>query len=143
VKQQMQVVTRQQLIAMAYTGKVLIPVDADLEVEGFVSVTISKGSRTSKQNSAIHKYLGMLVSQLNTAGLDMKKVIKEEVEIPWSVDSAKEYLWRPVQKAVVNKDSTTDLDTAEVNKVYEVLSRHLSTKFNITTPFPTWRHEGE
>jgi hypothetical protein len=143
MKTQMQAMTVEQLMTMGYRGKVLAPVDSDLDCDGFVSVTISKGSRTSKQNSAIHKYLGMLVSQLNASGLDMKKVIKEEVEIPWSVDSAKEYLWRPVQKAVVNKDSTTDLDTTEVNKVYEVLSRHLSTKFNITTPFPTWRHEGE
>ncbi len=71
----------------------------------------------------------------------MKKVIKEDVDIPWSVDSAKEYLWRPVQKAVVNKDSTTDLNTADVDTVYQALSRHLSSKFNITTPFPTWRHD--
>ena len=130
-------------IPAGYEGNILIPVDTDLDVDGYVSVSITKGSRTSQQNKALHKYLGMLVKQLNDSGLDMKKVIKEEVDIPWSVDSAKDYLWRPVQKAVLGKESTTDLNTADVNEVYTALSRHLSEKFNITTPFPTWRHDGE
>jgi len=143
VKKTMQTLTLQQLIDMGYQGSVLAPVDEDLDCSGFVSVSITKGSRTSQQNKAIHKYLGLLVKQLNDGGLDMKKVIKEEVDIPWSVDSAKEYLWRPVQKAVLDKESTTDLNTADVDAVYQVLSRHLSQKFNITQAFPTWRREGE
>ena len=95
--------------------------------------------RTMTQNRSIHKYCAMVSADLNEAGLDMKKVIKDEVDIPWTEENAKEMLWRPIQKALGLPDSTTDLQTHEVSKVYEVLSRHLSEKFNITTPFPS-RH---
>ena len=65
--------------------------------------------RTLTQNRAIHKYCSMLADDLNGAGYDMKKVIKKEVDIPWSGDAAKDFLWRPIQKALGLPESTTDL----------------------------------
>lgn len=132
-------------MAMGYRGKVLAPVDTDLEVDGFVSVTISKGSRTLPQNNAMHKYFSMVSDDMNKAGVDMRAVIKPEVLIKWDKEGRnfKKKIWHPIMKALTGKDSTRDLDTAEVNEVYENISRHLSTEVNITTPFPTWRHDGE
>ena len=95
--------------------------------------------RTGQQNKSLHKYCSMLSQDLNDSGLDMKKVLKPEIDIPWDKEgkAAKNHLWRPIQIAMGLPDSTADLTTIEVNKVYEVLSRHLSEKFNITTPFPS------
>jgi len=95
-----------------------------------------KGTRTSKQNRALHLFLRKLSDALNDAGLDMKKVIKEEVDIPWSDKTVKEYLWHPVQKALLQKESTKDLETDEVSKVYEVLNNHIASKFGVSVPFP-------
>ena len=67
----------------------------------------------------------------------MRTVLKPTVEIPWDTDTVKNHLWRPIQKAMLEKDSTTELTTAEVNKIYEVLDRHLLTKFQINMPFPS------
>ena len=39
----------------------------------------------------------MIANALNDAGLDMKKVLKPEIDIPWNTATVKEYLWRPVQ----------------------------------------------
>lgn len=64
------------------------------------------------------------------------EVMKHDAEIPWSRDTAKEYLWRSIQKAWLKKDSTTELTTAEVSEVYNILSRHLAKTQGIDVPFP-------
>lgn len=91
--------------------------------------------RTIKQNNSLHKYFELLAEELNNAGLDMKHVIT--VDIPWSSDTVKQWLWKPVQKAQLLKESTTELTTAEVNKVYETINRLMAEKFNIHVPFPS------
>ena len=61
--------------------------------------------RTAQQNKAIHKYFELLAQTLNDAGLDMKQVLKPEVDIPWTKESVKAHLWKPVQKVMYNKHS--------------------------------------
>lgn len=96
-----------------------------------------ESKRTLKQNSSLHLYCELLAEELNMAGLDMREVLKPSVDINWTSESVKEYLWRPIQKAMYQKQSTTELETAEVSRVYEVLNRHLGEKFGIHTPFPS------
>ena len=93
-------------------------------------------SRTIQQNKAIHSYCAILAEKLNDAGLDMRVVLKPEVDIPWSKQTVKDFLWRGVQQVQVGKKSTTELTTKEVNDIYETLNRHLSEKFGITQDFP-------
>jgi len=94
--------------------------------------------RTLKQNSALHVYLKQLSKELNDAGFDMKKTLKPEVDIPWDDDGAmaKEHLWRPIQKIMLDKESTVEPEKMEYVKVYEVLNRHLANKFGISVPWP-------
>ena len=102
-----------------------------------VVIEVKTGVRTTRQNSAMHKYFQLLADAFNDAGLDMKKVIKPEVDIPWTPATVKEYLWRPIQKAVTKKDSSTKLDISEVSEVFETLHRHLASKFGILVMFPS------
>jgi len=94
--------------------------------------------RTLKQNSALHVYLKQLSKELNEAGYDMKKTLKPEVDIPWDDDGimAKEYLWRPIQKIMLDKESTVEPERMEYVQVYEVLNRHLANKFGVSVPWP-------
>jgi hypothetical protein len=104
----------------------------------YLRVTVKTGKqRTQAQNRALHKYLTMLSDALNDAGLDMKKTLKPDIDIPWTTDSAKDYLWRPVQKALTGKESTTKPDTKEYVYIYEVLSRHMVDKFGINVQWPS------
>jgi hypothetical protein len=82
-----------------------------------------------------------VAGELNDAGWDMKKVLKPEVEIPWNLDLAKEFLWRPIQAAMFQKESTTEPTTSEYVQVYEVLNRHLANKFGVSVPWPTGREQ--
>lgn len=92
--------------------------------------------RTDQQNKALHVYYQLLADAFNDAGLDMREVLKPEVEIPWTGETVKEYIWRPIQKVYLKKKSTTDLTRSEVDKVYEVVNRHIA-KFGIHEPFPS------
>jgi len=110
------------------------------ELEGKeVIITIEKKTkrRTKRQNSALHLYFQLLADELNKAGLDMRKVLKPTVDIQWSKETVKDYLWRPIQKALLKKHSTTRLKTDEIDKVYEHLNRFLGEKFGIHVPFPS------
>ena len=93
--------------------------------------------RTEKQNRALHQYFTLIAEALNDSGLDMRAVLKPGVEIPWTTESVKEYLWRPIQKLMVNKPSTTRLTTREIDMIFETLNRHLGEKFGIHEDFPS------
>jgi len=97
----------------------------------------TKSQRTIKQNRALHKYFELVAGTLNEAGLDMRKTLKPEIDIPWSKESVKEYLWRPIQKAQLQKRSTTELDRKDINIIYETLNRFLGEKLGVHTPFPS------
>lgn len=87
--------------------------------------------RTNLQNRSLHKFCEMLAEELNNAGYDMKATLKEDAEIPWNKDLVKEFLWKPIQKAMVDKTSTTEMDTTDPSKIHEVLMRHLGSKLGI------------
>ncbi len=93
-------------------------------------------ARTLKQNAALHMFLTNLANTLNDAGLDMKRTLKHEVDIPWTMDMAKEYLWRPMQKIVTGQESTAKAKTIDYPLIYETLNRHLSDKFGVSVQWP-------
>ncbi len=94
---------------------------------------------TPNQRNALHLYFEMLACALNNAGYDMKKTLKEEVEIPWQKMMVKEYLWKPIEKIMVDKDSTEEMTNKDVNEIYKVLDRHIAQKFGVSVPFPNIR----
>lgn len=85
-----------------------------------------KPQRTKKQNKAMHLAFTLLADQLNDMGLDMKKMIR--VDIPWTPQTVKEWLFKPIMEAMLLKDSTTELDTKEISDVWEVLMKNLAEK---------------
>ena len=94
--------------------------------------------RTQAQNRAMHLFFEVLAEQLNENGLDMKKVLKPEIDISWTKYNVKEYIWKPIQEALYLKKSTTELlKTEEIDKIYDVVNRHISEKFGISVQFPS------
>lgn len=93
--------------------------------------------RTSLQNRSLHLFFTLLAQELNEAGYDMKKVLKPSVDISWTKENIKEYIWKPIQEALKLKKSSTELTTAEVSQVWEVINRHLGEKLGIHVPFPS------
>ena len=94
-------------------------------------------NRTDKQNDSLHLWFELISQILNDSGKDMRVFLKPEIEIPWTKDNFKNFVWRPVQEHLVGKKSTTELTTKEVSEVYEVLNRFLGEKHGIHVPFPS------
>jgi len=92
--------------------------------------------RTLKQNAALHVYFGLVAETLNLAGLDMRAVLKPEIQIPWSIMSVKEYMWRPIQKIQLQKNSTTELTKRDIDLVYDTMNRALA-EHGVHEPFPS------
>jgi hypothetical protein len=86
--------------------------------------------RTISQNRALHLWFNLLAEELNKAGLDQRKVLKPGVAIPWSGESIKEQVWKPIQQALYEKKSTTELlKKEEIDRIYDVINKHLSESF--------------
>lgn len=90
--------------------------------------------RTLTQNGAMHLFFEWLADTLNDAGLDMRKTLREGVEVPWTPASVKEHLWRPIQLAMTEKKSTADITTVEPTEIHAVLSRHLGERLGVQCP---------
>lgn len=93
--------------------------------------------RTNRQNAALHVLFRLMADKLNENGLDMKRTLKPEVDIPWGPVAVKEFLWRPIQEIQLGKRSTTELTTKEIDVVFETINRHIGEKFGIHIPFPS------
>jgi hypothetical protein len=100
-------------------------------------------TRTPQQNKALHGWLTAVADCLNSAGLDMKKTLKPQVEIPWTGSSAKEHLWKPIQQVLANVESTTEATTKDYILIYEVITRHIASSHGVTLPpWPSQQNEG-
>lgn len=121
-------------------GEYWMPVTDDdrKALDGLTRVKVTtERNRTRKQNNALHKWLGELADALNDAGLDMRRVIKQEVDIPWTLHSAKEFLWRPIQQAMTGHTSTTQPSTKDYIVIQDTLIAHLSRKFGVSVEWPS------
>ncbi len=107
-----------------------------------INIDRETGVRTPKQNDSLHLYFDHLAQALNEAGLDMKKVLKPSVDIEWTKDNIKKYIWKPLQLAITGKKSTKELDKVnEIKTIYMTIHRHMVDKFKIDVDFPHEKDE--
>lgn len=104
--------------------------------EKIILIEEIKGKRTLKQNRALHLYFTLLANALNDAGFDMKKTIREDIDIRWSGKMVKELLWRPIQKVHLRKHSTTRLKKDDIDKIYDILNKAIGERTGVFVEFP-------
>lgn len=99
-----------------------------------VVVEIVEASRSPQQNNALHLWLEMVAHTLNAAGLDMRRAIRKEVDIPWTKESVKRYLWKPLQEVMTGHESSTRPSKTQYPDISETLTRHFAEKFGVQLP---------
>ena len=112
----------------------------------YITVRIDTGQqRTDQQRKAIEVFCRELADVLNSHGLDMQAVFNvKEVSVPWSQESAKEVLFKPIMTAMFQVESTTELERGQCGKVHAILCKNLSEKLGITCPeWPSKEREHE
>lgn len=122
--------------------------------DGFTNKTIERliwlfyeaqdKKRSSAQNRALHLDCQMIADKLNDAGYEARKTIK--VDIPFTTQLVKDFIWRPIQIKMFQKKSTTELlkHSVEIDRIHEVVMRELGEKLGIEYhPFPVKPKEPE
>ena len=105
---------------------------------GTITYSYKKGRRRSGvQNNSLQLYCQRMADALNDAGFDMKYIMKDDADIPWSKDSVREHLWMGIQKAVTGQSSTTEPSTIEYVNIYDILNRHMINKHGIAVEWPS------
>lgn len=94
-----------------------------------------KQPRTGKQNKCLHSYLSQLANEMNAAGYDVRTTIR--VPVLFTAENIKELMLKPVMNALYpGKESTTELDTQELQFLYETFNAMTADKFGISLDWP-------
>lgn len=91
----------------------------------------TKSSWTGSQRNAVWLYCTLKSTQLNDAGLEMRKVLKPEISIPWTKDSFHDHVWIPIQKAMYGTESMRDLQKPQISPIHDVIEREFAEKHGV------------
>ena len=102
---------------------------------------IKSDYRTSAQNRALHLYFTKIAAQFINLGWTYNYICPftgNTIDLPWTGNLVKDYMWKPIQKDLFNIDSTTKINTKQINSIIDVLSAHFG-KHGVGVEFPNWQ----
>jgi len=95
--------------------------------------------RTNLQNDSMHLYFRQMVEDLNNTPYTFKKyleVVENHLEVPWTVDLFKKYVWKPVMESQHDIESTTEMDTCNPSDIHRIVDKFMAEKFGVSRPWP-------
>lgn len=103
-----------------------------------VEIIQKKNTRSLKQNSALHLLFTIISSQLNEMGVEFKYFgLKGKVlSVRHTPNLVKEHVWRPLQIALFDIQSTKKINTQQINEIVDVLSKYFAEK-GVVIQFPS------
>ena len=95
-------------------------------------------TRTTKQNSALHLLFTIVSSQLNEMGIEFQYFgLKGQVlSVRHTPHLVKEHIWKPIQKALFDIESTTKINTQQINEIVDILAKYFSER-GVVIQFPS------
>ena len=96
-----------------------------------------KKTLSSQQNKALHLLFTQVANELNGIGIPFvyRGLKGMELETAWTGVLFKEMTWRPLQKAMFGIDSTTKINTAQINAVFDAINKFFAER-GIEVSFP-------
>jgi len=103
-----------------------------------VDLTQKKDTRTSIQNRALHLYFNFISEELNNLGLEFHYQGLNIIEIttPYTPEIVKNFFWRPIQIALFDIESTTKINTHQINQIIDVITKFFGDK-GVMVEFPS------
>ena len=97
-----------------------------------------KQSRTTTQNKSLHLFFTFIAEELNELGIEYQYtgISGKTFELRYTADLVKEYVWRPIQIALFQKQSTTKLTTKEMNDIIDVITKFFGER-GVVLSFPS------
>lgn len=106
-----------------------------------VDLKESKNSRTSLQNAALHKFFTIIAEQLNELGLEFNftGVKGYDLSTRYTANIVKEFFWKPIQITLFDYESTTKLNTQQMNEIIDIIIKFFADK-GVLIEFPNKEH---
>lgn len=97
-----------------------------------------KETRSAKQNNALHLYFKFIADQLNEMGQEFnyQGITGSTYSTRFTPEIIKNHTWRPIQMTLFNIESTTKIDTKQINEIVEVISKFFAER-GIDIEFPS------
>ena len=95
--------------------------------------------RTPKQQAALEVYCKQMAEALNNAGFDQKATIElfTRIDLPNTQESVKDVFRACMVVGYPEKRSRTELNTMEIQHLYDVVNRAFSTRAGISIDWPS------
>lgn len=108
-------------------------------IENKADIELKKLSdkRTSQQNRALHKFFVMISFALNELGLEFHYfgIKGQELTTRYNELIVKEHFWKQIQRTLFNIESTTELNTHQINEIVDVIIKFFGEK-GVLIEFP-------
>jgi hypothetical protein len=98
---------------------------------------IQKADRTWRQNNTLHLLFRHMAKGLNDAGFEIPHPFKPDLEIPYSEESVKELLYKPIITMYFKVDRSTELDTEQLSESMTILVDAVNRNTGVYIPIPT------
>jgi len=93
--------------------------------------------RTIQQNKSLHKGCQQIAQELINGGFSLQTAL-QNLDVPPTMETIKS-AYRAIAKSMFEVESTTELETNQINKVWDVLLKTIGENTGITIDFPS-RH---
>ena len=97
---------------------------------------IQKADRTWRQNNTLHLLFRRMAKALNDAGFEIPHPFKPDLEIPYSEESVKELLYKPIITMYFKVDRSSDLDAEQLSESMTILVDAVNRNTGVYTPIP-------
>ena len=94
--------------------------------------------RSSQHNKSLHVLFQNISFELNRIGMEFTYNGIEGITLQttYTPEIVKEFIWEPLQRVMLDKDSTTKLTTSDINAIFEILGRYFAEK-GVVIDFPS------
>ena len=81
--------------------------------------------RSTQQNKALHVLFQNISFELNRLGHEFtfKGIKGMDIQITYTPEIVKEFIWKPLQNAMLSKSSTTELTTQDIEAIFMILGK--------------------
>ncbi len=112
-----------------------------VENEKKVDLKQCNNTRTSLQNSALHKFFTIISEELNELGMEFNftGVKGYDLSTTYTPNIVKEFFWKPIQITLFDYESTTKLNTKQMNEVIDIIIKFFADK-GVLIEFPNREH---
>lgn len=94
--------------------------------------------RSGLENKSLHVLFLNISQELNEMGLEFtyRGLKGIEINTTFTPEIVKNFIWRPLQKVLLDKESTTELTHNDISLIFEILGKWFSEK-GIVIEFPS------